>query len=448
MSRARTRQDALLRAASFALCAGAAVVVSAACTPEAPDVDLGKLKLAVWQPEALASGDGDLLDDAERVSVTLVVDGEAQEVTLDGGLAARDREAAAGGSDVEATLRTTGTTLPDALARSGPVQLRPDGGEVTVTALLAPPDVAHALSSSLPNGRTGMAVCASPDGRVWAIGGLLGASLASGSFVLDHAEREVREGPALGQLRAFAACVADDDGGVYLAGGCTADGTPVTSLAYSETGELGSGFVQQGTLAGAGCHTRLTRTDAGTLVALTRTHLHRIPADGSAPSSRVLPGPRVAAVLAAFPGDERVLVSGGFTDDTLTTPALGSLIFDVANGGEPTPLTPAFTAATVDGDALVVVQDRTVSRLSPSGELETVHTTALPFGFVPRHMAPLHDGRYALLDPDNTALRVVGAGAPLSIPLPAAREHLLSDPGGALLLFGGGAAGISLVVVE
>lgn len=428
--------------------ASALVVAGASGCPKEPEiVDLGKLRLALWQPEALASGDGDLLDDAARVDVTLVVDGQERDVSLDG-LSADALEAAADGAEVRAIVRTTGNTLPDALARSPKARLEPEGGDLTFTAILAPPGVSHALSVALPPARTAMAVCSSTSGRTWAISGLrAGTNVQGGSFVIDLEGREVREGPEVPSPRAFAACAADEEGGVYLAGGCDANGTEESTLVHSATGELGSPFGSAHTLPGAGCDTRLVRTSAGTLVAVTSTHIHYLREGDAGFTSKPLPMARYAPVVIALPGErERVLIGAGYADSTKNQALASSLLYDLETG--PVQISAAPLAATREGDDVILVDRTRIARLLDDGALEVIYNLSLPSNFVPRQIAPLHDGRYALLDPERDTLRIAGQGPMQTVALPGMREHLISDAGGALYLLGGDTPGVTVIVVE
>ncbi len=422
-----------------------------ACTPPEPeDIDLGSVSLRVWQPKVLASGQGDLLEDAERVSITAVIDGQDESLSLED-LRARGVSAHAEGSDVRLTLHTVGSALPDALGRSGEVRLEPGGGELSVTALLAPPDVEHLLSDSLPNPRAAMATCASASGRVWAVGGLFAGTLAAGSFLIDPIARKVTEGPGLPEQRAYAGCVPDESGGVYLAGGCDAAGAAVDGLVHSAGGDLSSPFVAVDPLLGAGCHTRLTRTSAGNIVALTTTRLFVYsPESDEMASSSV--GARRAGLLAAFPGDERVLVSGGFSDEALTLPVAGSVVYRLEDGAvaDEIALPRRFTAITADADGIVGVDGADIVRALPDGGSEVLLSGVVTAAFGPTRIAALPDGRFALLSKDGASVRVVGDGSPktltLDVPRPGASLH--ADPGGALLLLGGDVAGVSLFVVQ
>lgn len=436
----------------LALAALLSLAVASACP--ADDVDLGRLEVRSWQPRVLASGEGDLLDDAERVDVTLYLDGEEEETfPLGAGLSAPDRAAAPDGSTVRVRLSTVGDTLPDALARSGPARLDPGGGDVVVTALLAPPDVEHMLEASLPDARSAMATCASTSGRVWAVGGLLGGAVASGSFLVDPLARAVGEGPAFAEQRAHAACVADESGGVYLAGGCTEAGVAVGGLVHSEGGDLGSPFVDVDPLPGAGCHTRLARLDDGRLVALTGDELVLYSPQDEEAVARGIPTRR-AALLQALPGDDvRVLVSGGFRDEQLSLPVTGGVIYLIEGDVivDNIPLSRSFAAATTDADgAVIVVEGQHIGRLAPDGSLDHLYEGVVPGGFSPTQIAPLHDGRFALLSGDGASVLIVGGDGNKTVPLAVARPgaRLLADAGGALLILGGGAAGISAIVVE
>lgn len=416
------------------------------------DVELGTLRVRAWQPTVLATGEGDLLEDASEVEVVLRVDGVEQTLSLDDDLRAQELPAAGDGSSVQVTLRTVGDALPNALGRSGVTRLEPGNEAVTLTVLLAPPDAEHRLASTLPDARTGMAVCSAPSGRAWAVGGLLGGTLAGGSFLVDPTARAVTEGPALGELRAFAACVSDGALGVYLAGGCDESGVAVSGLVYSAAGDLSSSFEPVEDLPGAGCHTRLTRLDDGRLVALTSTHLVVYAPGADDVTAFPIPS-RVGGGLVAFPGEgARVLVSGGFTDTSLTTPVAGSVLYTLGDDTvtDEVTLPRAFAAVTQDERGVVVVDGAHVSLVDAEGTVAPLHESAVPPGFSAASLVSLRDGRYALVRVDGSSVLVVGGSQSRSLPLapPRPAAGVLSDAGGALLIFGGDVAGISTLVVE
>lgn len=429
------------------------VLAAAGC-----DVALQDLRVLVWQPEQLAEGAGDLLADASTLRVSLTVDGEEQSFSLTDGRSVEGRVGAPEGSSVVVGMRSVGSALPDAVGRSGLVELAPGEGAVDAPLVLAPPERTHALSVTVPDAREGVAACGDEDGRAWMAGGNVGANTPPGSFVADPFARTVGEGPALLPGRTRASCVADGGGGVYLLGGCAVDGTPAGELLHAEGGAGGS-FEPVLDVGAAGCDARLLRTAGGALIAFQGDRVQWIdPADptSSAPVS-VSPARFGATAVLVGPGEENaahVLLVGGFNDAARTTPTPGASLVRVRANTDATVTSfspvPTCVGAGRDGAALAVV-DGDVVELAPEG-FPTVLVANVATGDADAAaVAPIGATAYAVLSADGATLRIARPGEELdfvSVSPPRPGAALLSDPGGALRLAGGGVAGVAVVVVE
>jgi hypothetical protein len=427
------------------LSSGLALVACVAC-----DARLADLTVAPWQPTALAAGEGDLLADAEQIDVTLVVDDVPQEFTLAGGLRAPDRPAAPDGSRVRVELRTRGSDLADALGRSGETFVGPEDDVARVVLVLAPADLAHALSEDEPDAREGAALCAADDGRVWIIGGERAGGLLPGSFLLSPEDRDVGVGPGLPTPRSGAACVDDGDGGLWLLGGCDESGAPVDALTHASRGDRSGTFdVEETSISGA-CEASLARTRDGVLLGLLGDRLFRRDAAGGVATIR-LGSPRFGGKLAVAGDGERVLLTGGYLDAGRANATAGASLISLAGDAIEEVLELAVTPDAVgrgaDGRALGVVGDDLYA-FEDDGSAEVLAEDVLPASFVASDVVPLSQARWAILDDEGDQVWVGDATAGSAIALAPARPggRLFVDPGGAIRVVGGGAAGVAVIV--
>lgn len=416
------------------------------------DADLEDLRVLVWQPAQLASGSGDVLDDAAALTVHLSVDGVPQSFSLQEGRSVTGRLAAPTGSEVQVVLTTRGTSLADAFGRSGLVRLEPGDGAVEVTVVLAPTAGIHRLSDGLPDARDGLASCGAPDGRVWLVGGNRGGGLVAGSFVIDPRARDVLEGPGLAADRTRASCVWDGARGVYLLGGCALDGTPAGGLLHAPTGELGEAFTERAVLAEAGCGSRLVRTASGVVFACTGDRLVRFAPSTSEETPLPLATARFSARAAAV--GESVLLAGGFTDDASSTPVANLTLVRTGPDGIDDEVELSFEVSALgDSDSagvLAVIGDDVV-RIQADGGRDIVANSVVPAAFNPAAVSAAGESGAAVLAGDGSELLVVdSAGLDRLIPVSPARPGgaLHADPGGAVRIVGGGQPGVHVIVVD
>jgi len=416
------------------------------------DTDLEDLRVLVWQPEALANGAGDLLDDAVTLSVLLTVDGEPQSFSLQEGRSVTGRLAAPAGSDVSVVLSTRGADLPAAFGRSGLVHLSPGEGAVDVSLLLAPPTGVHLLSGSRPDARVGLASCSAPDGRVWLTAGSRGGGLVPGSFVIDPLARDVVEGPGLAADRTRASCIWDGANGVYLLGGCALDGTAAGGLLHAPTGSVDQPFVLRAAIPDAGCGAQLVRTASGMLLAFTGDRLVRFSASDDTTTDFPLQTARYFAQAVAV--GESVLLAGGFTDESAAVAVPSASLVRVGAGGVTDETSLPFDVdvlGTTDSRGVIAVVGVNIVHVRDDGSRQSFAGGVIPAGFVPAAVARAGLGGAAVLSAAGDELLVVdSAGVTSRLVVDPARPGgaLHADPGGAVRIVGGGEAGVHAVVVE
>ncbi|MFZ9888340.1 MAG: hypothetical protein ACO3JL_12635, partial [Myxococcota bacterium] len=102
--------------ATAEFCAWTGLSLSCACAVDTAEPR--RLDIRVWQPERLAEGEGDLLADASRVDVTIVIDGERQTNRLSADFDVMAYGAVAGRL-IEVELGTAGRSLRRAEGRTG-----------------------------------------------------------------------------------------------------------------------------------------------------------------------------------------------------------------------------------------------------------------------------------------------------------------------------------------
>lgn len=436
-----------------ALVAFAAVTLSGCL--EAEVIDLEDLRVLLWQPEALAVGSGDLFEDALRVDLTLFVDGEKQDFSLADGQLKVARDGAAEGSDVRVVIETVGETLPDAIARTGTETLVPGGAARDVIAVLAPPSALHQLTVTVPEPRDDVAACKAPDGRVWIVGGTNGAALASGSWLIDPKARALVEGPGLPRARRSADCAWDGADGLFLLGGCDASGVGSYALEHSASGRAGSAFASVGDTAdAAGCGARLRRTPQGDLFLLYGDRAQVLSADGTSALTppEALPAARHHARVLALPGDDvDVLIAGGFSAPAGGTPVAGAVRATVSGSLlSVTPLTGLGGAVFDEGGAPYALLNGAVVAIDESASPASVDGVATLSGVAVSSFAALGEDHFAALAEDGSEIHLLSKAGTLRVPVapPRPGARLFADPGGALLVVGGGVAGVGVLTHE
>jgi hypothetical protein len=438
------------RAAGLFLLHAAALIVIGC--PQAPEiVELGTIALALWTPE-----DDDYLDDASSITITTVVDGETTSESFAAGdtLTMADVEAAPEGSIVSVTVATEGSTLPDAVARTGDITLTPESEPISTVAILSARGLARRFTELLPDNRDDAAVCSDAEGTILVTGGARAAAPVAGSVVFDPRTRTLIPGPGQALDAVGAACAILDDGSVLLLAGAAVDGTGVATLYSAPSVRQTTSFVESAlTLAGGKRAFGATMVRHGDSLWLQYDDIvERRPIDDIASVTRAtLSEAHLFGSLAA--DDAGAVIAGGFTDAARTVASTTGHL--VAASGTPTtrPTLVDAQVAAFGGRIYALVDDGVVRLTGPAYDLataESIRTTdATSRSRARGAFLALADDVTAFVSADGATLSLVSSNAVATSGVSPAH------PGGALvagvtgaIFIVGGAAGSSVFVVD
>lgn len=493
-----TKKHVYTRRIKTGLFAGISVgllsVVDISCYPES------HWRLQVWQPEEILTTSGTILDIApkelitksEKISAEIEIDAQKNTFVLNPaqGLvlpALLIPPTGAVGSMVLTSQNTEQEKIPDAIARTGKIDLLRSENEfdVTTSAIFAPPSILHTLVVDFPDARQQFSVCTSKDDDVMMLGGKIGERFAVGNFWLDPRSRSVRTGPTMPQdaqqeMRG-AGCSVDLKERLWLFGGCALNGNPSEKLWMLDTqandfdGELQELPI---IFEGAGCGTDVEvflSAEGETLWLFYGTKLEIRKISGELIDTLVFEEPRFFADIAVITQNPpTVIVAGGYASleeqERQSAPISGAVVISRVGQRLTTRdlsgVDPQNNAAEDEELVLLysnrfqnVVQvfDQTgISQINSdvsSTKLIDRNALALPTDFVPKSFAQLLDGTWVFLREDGAALWLTSAKNTTTervgvlIPINPARPDttLLPDHGGALRMWGGGRGVLTLV---
>jgi hypothetical protein len=427
------------------------LLAAGACPKEPEIVELGTLTISLWTPV----GD-DYLADASSVTVATTVDGAGATRTFASGeeLSLPDLEASAEGSIVSVTVTTDGSTLPDAIARTGEVALAPNGGSVSSVAVLSARGVARRFTDLLPDSRDDAAVCSANDGTILVTGGVRAGSPVAGSVVFDPHSRSLVPGPGQALDAVGSACAILDDGSVLLLAGASADGSGTARLYSAPSARETTAFGTSALTLAAGKRAfgasivrageyvwllyddvveRRSVTDLGSVVRTTLSEAH------------------LFGTIAA--DDVGAVITGGYTDAARTIASSTGHFVSQSGDSVTRPTLHDVQVASFGGRVYALLDDGIVRLTAPAYDLATAErvldTPTLTRSRARGAFVALDDDVTAFLSADGATLTRAAPNGVATSPLTPAHPGgmLVSGVSGALFVIGG-VAGSSVYVAD
>ncbi|MFZ9889343.1 MAG: hypothetical protein ACO3JL_17760, partial [Myxococcota bacterium] len=327
-----------------------------------------------------------------------------------------------------------------------------DDGDVVLPMVVAPPEAAHTLVVDLPPARKDAALCTGVDGETFWLGGTEGETPVATGFVVEPLTRAVRPAPALPSPRTGGSCFLDGTR-LFVVGGCDAEAQPSPMLwRLREEGEEGPWTLDDDAPL-SGCYGAETRLADGRFVVVNEVTVSLYDPLTGERTTTPLRRARRSPVLVTFTREAQlwVLMGGGYEPGGEPASLPGAELFRIDDrtlvyvGVFEMELTAAVTgrdaAFVLDGGALrPIAPDRVGGSIfSPqsvvTGASSLVWTT---------------NEQLAALSHDGQALHIWGASGLRTIEVvpPRPLGRLVTLPGGTLLVFGGGHAGIAVFVVD
>lgn len=351
-----------------------------------------------------------------------------------------------------------------ASGRTGPATIHADGttSPEELVAILAPQGIVD-LKTDQPTARNDATVCLGGHGRTYVFGGAhpeTGALLEANALIDPLAREAVEiEGPP---PQTFGACsvFADDNGDgtstdtIWLAGGCDAADV-AQGLRRSTDGGESFEVVDATPLT---CKAS-TSVNGNRLWVLAGDVLQlRDANDGALIADATLATPRFNGALLALP--QGAIVGGGYVDADenaftaapldFVTESAGTLGFAAFGPGD---IEQASFTLRDDGEAfalLVTATTAQIHRLQPAIASAPVQVENAPLtagGFAPEQLiATADDGFLVLNEAESFGREFNRDGTTTDYPANAFGAQMVREPGGAVLIVGGGASGIKASV--
>ena len=411
------------------------------------DATLSDVVLNVWETDAF-------LDDASSARL-LVSEGDLTEVReLNEGVALEGFSAAASEGKVELTIETQGSRLANAVGRSGLLELNQEDETIVASLVLAEAGTLVELSEVPSDARRDIAACQSADGRVHIISGISGEVISRSNFVLDFNARMPVSGPELNVGRRSASCTDDGKGGILLFGGCDEADLPLGGLFRSLDGTLDAPFESIEALPDAGCGVgSVTVVGSGVTFLNFGDRIQTFENDEVFSPSFTLPNERFFAQMVPFDfenGVSRILVAGGKRANGELVEDAFTLVFDGSNFFTGPSMNGRLAVrwqngvALFDGDQVLNIGANDQSEVILSGLRED-----LGQNFGPTQMAALPNNTFAFLSQSGSQIAILNDEGLQSVSLspPRAGAYLFTDRGGALVVVGGGVAGVQVLVL-